>query len=166
MELRIDDPFRFLDAGPGEMVKWLEAVKEQQIRVGIRELDRSEALDAKEQLGERVSRCLSQRAADWGMKEHPLLIVKEVKPDPKIEEDMSLREREKLQRRGQTIELRHKAKRVAELMGPPPKGSHLTREQALLEVGLTLGQVKKEVREQAVSLDPATAAILAKILNS
>lgn len=76
-----------------------------------------------------------------------------------------LQAKEEEERAGQTLELKHFSDRVKELMERPPRGPGLTREQAIEQVQMALGQLKKEARTQSLALDPATAQMVAAILG-
>ncbi|OGI73694.1 hypothetical protein A3D42_00545 [Candidatus Nomurabacteria bacterium RIFCSPHIGHO2_02_FULL_41_18] len=68
------------------------------------------------------------------------------------------------ERQAEILELQHFSERVQALMAAPPAGPGLTREQAIEQVQLALGQLKKEARTQGFALDPATAELVARIL--
>ena len=82
-----------------------------------------------------------------------------------VAKQAELKAKEKEEKDGQRIELEHFSEQVQALMVAPPKGPGLTREQAIEQVQIALGQLKKEARTQAIALDPATAAMIVAILG-
>jgi hypothetical protein len=83
----------------------------------------------------------------------------------KVAEQAENQAKEEQERQAEVLELQHFIERVQALMANPPTGPGLTREQAIEQVQMSLGQLKKEARAQSIALDPATATLVAAILG-
>ncbi len=157
-----------------EISKGLDDLWDQEIRSRVIEKYLVEALGFQVDLGKGVQPAMTGRAVHWGI-EVPEVLIASIRPNAKVAADLELKERERLQKDGQRIEIAHFAMMVNLMMnggklneGTPqevvvPGG--LTREQAVEQAQIALGQLKKETKAQAFSLDPATAAIIAGILG-
>ena len=144
----------------------LDDIWDEIIRAEVRKLDLDKVLGMQGDIAHNAHVALRNHAnVHWGINVLRV-VVASIKPvDEKVDEDLALLKREELQRQGQALELKHFAEQVTALMKEAPDGPGLTREQAIEQVQLALGQLKKETRAQAFSFDPATAAMVAAILG-
>ncbi|MDE2399911.1 MAG: SPFH domain-containing protein [Patescibacteria group bacterium] len=157
----LDTFFSIAESG---LRKGIDDTRDQAIRGKVRGMDLEKVLDSHQELGGDVSIALQSGSAQWGV-HIDQVIVPEIAPDPKVVEDLELKERENLQRDGQIVELEHFSNRVKELMLKSPDGPGLSREQAIEQVQLTLGQTTKATDAKNITLDSATAQMLATILG-
>jgi len=117
------------------------------------------------QVSEHAKAALESQATSlWGIRVVRIPVT--IKASSKeVVADLELEARKKLQRAGQKVELQHFSERVQELMTPQPEGPGLSREQAIEQVQLSLNKASKKIDSKTIALDPATAAMVERILG-
>jgi regulator of protease activity HflC (stomatin/prohibitin superfamily) len=161
----IKDLDKFFGVEESGIKQGLDDIWDQIIRTSVREKKLDEVLKMHVKLGEKVFSAMGEKASEnWGITILRVVIAG-IEPDPRVVEDLALKEREKLQREGQIIELQHFTNRVTELMASPPTGAGLSREQAIEQVQMSLGKATKNIDAKTITLDPSTAAIITAILG-
>ena len=124
----------------------LDHSRTQVLRAEVRQLDLEKVLNLHEQLAEQVKDALEHE--DWGI-DVVEVIIPEIKPEPKVAEDLALQEREKLQKRGQVVEANLFNELVEKF-----KAAGRTDEQAYEQAQLTIGKATKDIK--AIKLDAQT----------
>lgn len=158
----ISDPVKSMDVNKKKLKEGLDQKRTEVLRSKIRQLPMEVVFDIHEELGEEVKEAIEHK--DWGV-DILQVIVPEIAPDPSIAEDLAKKKKEELQRSGEEVEIDHTVKKMNQLMTPPPVGAGLTREQALEQLQLTTGKATKAIDAKTLTLDPVTAALVAKILE-
>jgi regulator of protease activity HflC (stomatin/prohibitin superfamily) len=164
---RITDLFQYFNAKQADLEAWLNNTRKQIVRTNVRKYDQEQILGFYEELGNELHSVFTKRGSgsrSWGIKILET-IIPEITPDAKVSEDMALQLREKLQQLGQKVEIRHFADMVKELTAPPPDGPGLSREQAVEQVQIALGQLDKKLNVQGFQLDSATTELIGKIFG-
>lgn len=140
---------------------WDEVIRTQVVLTSL-----AQALAMHATLGQQARAAFEEQASTrWGIEVVRVVVAAITPADQKVSDDIALRLREERQREGQRVELRHFTDRVTELMASPPTGAGLTREQAIEQVQLALGQTTKATDAKTLAIDPAAAEIIARILG-
>lgn len=162
---KVVDLNQYFGVNPDELKQGLDDIWDEIIRSKVRTKDLQEVLTMQVALGDHAKTHLCGHAAHmWGI-DILKVVVASIKPNVEVTKDLENVERENLQRNAQAVELKHFTERVLELMKEPKDGGPgLTREQAIEQVQMTMGQLKKEAKAQTIALDPATAALVAAII--
>ena len=156
---RISDLDLYFGVKEEEIKQGLDDRWDQFIRHDIRGILLEDALKANIEVGHRAKDALCQKASLWGI-EVISVLVPTILPDKEVTEDLQLKEREKLQKAGQMVEVEHFANMVKTLMT-----SGLTREQAIEQVQLALGKASKSIDAKNIALDAATIEAIATFLG-
>ena len=148
-----------------DLKKGLEEARSQAIRIHVKNLDLEEVLKMHEELGKKTKEALFERGDDrWGIEIMEVFVPK-ISPDLQVANDLALRERENLQKKGQEVEIQHFVNQVNKLMAKPPAGPGLSREQAIEQVQLALGKATKNIDAKTIALDSTSAELVARILG-
>lgn len=147
----------------GGINKGIDDARDQILRVQIASSDLDDVLKMHAELGQKMHAGLQDSSKRWGIEIIEVMITKVV-TNPKVAEDLELKAREELQRKGQMTEAEGQATLVAFFMKPNTATGFpgLTREQAVEQAQLTIGQAKKNIN--GITLDSTTAAAIAAIL--
>ena len=153
----------YFNVEPSQIKKGLDEARTEAIRSIVRRYDLKEILDLHDEIGHTVKGAMEHK--EWGI-DILQVMIPEILPEKTIADAQTLKTKEELERVAQEVELKHFADRVIALMKPEKDGGPgLSREQAIEQVQIALGQLKKKGKVQAYSLDPATAALVAAILE-
>lgn len=168
-----DNLYEYLGVEMKDIKQGIDDARDQVIRVRVRQMNLETVLSSNEELGDQLLERLNEDDSDaWGIKITNVVIPQIAPSDSKVAEDLALKTREKLQRKGQIVEIGHFDSMVDLLVnggqdedGNIIKGG-MDRLRAEEQVQMALGKATKNIAAQNFSLDPATAALVAKFLGS
>ena len=134
----------------------IDDLRDEALRTQVAELPLSEVLKMHAALGKQLHSTLEDSVSErWGIKILKVVIAG-IRPDPKVIEDMELRQREMLQTKAQEVEYTNFLQRVRQGID-----AGLTGGQAYEQSQITLGKAAPKVFESKIyGLDPATVAAL------
>lgn len=151
----------YLGVDENTIKQGLDDIWYQIIRNRVVELDLNDVLRMKFELEGQTKNGLNNDAdTNWGIKVVRVNIAG-IRFDQSVTEDLQLKKRKELQLEGRMVDTQYFSNQVQRLMLSPPLGPGLTREQAIEQLQLFLGQQKK----LTFALDPSTAALVAAILE-
>jgi regulator of protease activity HflC (stomatin/prohibitin superfamily) len=167
---RVDDLNTYFGVEVSGLKKGIDDARDAAIRSRVRTLSLEQVLSSHDELGNELLTALEAEAVEWGIK-IIRVIIPEISPsDTEVSKDLELRERENLQRNGQRVELSH----FDEMVNLLEKGGNLegitfkggaSREEAVQQVRLALGQSTMAVDAKTITLDSATATLIATFLG-
>jgi hypothetical protein len=145
-----------------EVKRGLDDVRDQILRVEVASNPLDDVLKMHSDLGKKMHEGLQLSTKRWGIKIIEVIITKVV-TDTKVAEDLESKAREELQRKGQFVEAQWQTDLIAFYMKPDIKTGFpgLTKEQAVEQAQLTIGQAKKNI----FGVDATAAEIIASILK-
>ena len=173
---RIAEGGLFTFFGVSNLKRGIEDTRAEVIRARVRQLPLEAesgvmgVLDSHEELGREFGTALGAASVGWGIVILRVIIPEIASSDPKVSEDLALKKREELQQVGQVVELHHTDRMVSAMEhgGNVTVGGRnftftggLTKEEAVTQVRLALGQMKL----QGLTLDASSATALAALLS-
>ena len=163
---RVSNLDDYFNVGPGEADKWIKDTRQAAVRALIHDRPLDDVLGKHTAIGADLTTALQTLSPGWGVEILGMMIPKIEPTSSGVVEDLASNKREQLQRDSQATEIKHVVTQVNKLMQPPPEGSGYTREQAIEQIQMTLGKLKKESEAHAFSLDAATAGIVKQFVDA
>lgn len=154
---RFDEPAQTLSIGEAVIKQSLVELIQNTLRQEVSQLSDIEVLKTTQELRRKIQIEVDARADDWGM-EVISFLMGEISLPEEVHKDYEKLRREERQRKAERLELDHVRDRLNELIA-----MGYTHERAQEIVQTERGKVKKEVRENQLSISPETGQVIERI---
>lgn len=156
---RFDNPAQTLSIGEAVIRQSLVELVQNSLRQRVSHLSDIQALQTTDELRNGVKGEADAKADEWGMNVISFLIGEISLPED-VHKDYERLRREERQRKAERLELDHIRDRLNELIA-----MGYTRERAQEIVQTERGKVKKEIRENQISVSPETGQVIERIAS-
>ncbi|MEK9148294.1 MAG: SPFH domain-containing protein, partial [Patescibacteria group bacterium] len=158
IQWKITNPYQSLSVGEEVIQRGMIELIRQVVRAEIIQKTDEKAVQAQVELRDELTKAADAKARDWGV-DITNVLVAQILPSEEVIQDYERVRREERQRDAEIIELEHVRSRIEEVSR---MGFSLERAQEIVQT--ERGKVKKEIREQQLSIPAETRATLKEVL--